>query len=1050
MGYSEGLRLGQVMGTLLPIKSARAHKQHESSELVYWLNGDQDSSGNVQSWLADISEFTKAAEFAEMERESFVEIGSYLYRASSVLMELQINKKTPAHVAEILQSLRRSFGLAEDIIKKAGRGSRETTSAVEELQGLVKEIGKGLTLMPSSAYGDQGYAAIAAKSLSIEIKTAQFLPGKTRNEPAVHQEVSRAETERTETDLYSIDVDVSMENLQVVDSTSIHFSDSSLSLNGRDQWMERERSRKHKLSMDLHFPQMAQSMEPMYETFFCPLTKKIMDDPVTTDTGITYERRAIVEWISKFGSREEIVCPKSGQKLKTRILRPNMALKATIDEWKDRNEAVRIKMAREALSSAKTQDIVLDAIEDLRTICRGKPYNQVQVCSTGMIPVLAKFLDYKNRTIRRVTLELLHELAEDNNDGKETITREIDVATIIRMLSSNHSPVKHASASLLLGLSKCQSFCDSIKEVPGAILMLITTKYKENDDFTSETADKVLKSLERSPHNIKHMAENGYWEPLINYLNEGNEETKMEMASYIGEIVLVPDRSTFVAERASPALIKMLHTGNSLSRNAAFKALNQISLHHTNGNILVEAGIIQVMVEEIFNRKIYDEPMDSKKEAAGILANILEFGLQLESLEVNVHGHRFDSEYTVHNIVHMIRNSSLDELNINLIRILQCLMKFQKTSAAIVSAVKETEAGYILIEFINYPNEELGVASIKFLIALSPLMGHTLSDRLCKTRGQPVSLVQPSTVGDCITEKQAVSAIFLAKLPHQNLTLNLALVEGKTVPTIINQINKLQNGGAGTRRHVNAYFEGLVGILARFTSTLYDHQILQLVKAYNFTLIFSELLMKPSSDEIQKLSATALGNLSKQSVSLSKAPTKKAKYLKASLLRRCFSLNPTKHINVPLCPVHRGTCSSEETFCLVDAKALERLLACLEHKNAEVVEASLSAISTLLDDKVDIDKSVSLLMEKQAIQHVLNVVKEHREEALWHKSFWMIEKILSKGGDQSTSDISQDRLFPATLITAFHHGDVLTRQMAEKILMHLKKMPQLTTTSFTM
>lgn len=522
------------------------------------------------------------------------------------------------------------------------------------------------------------------------------------------------------------------------------------------------------------------------------------------------------------------------------------------------------------------------------------------------------------------------------------------------------------------------------------------------------------------------------------------------MASYIGEIVLVPDRSTYVAERASPALIKMLHTGNSLSRNAAFKALKQISLYHTNGNILVEAGIIQVMVEEIFNRKIYDEPMDSKKEAAGILANILEFGLQLENLEANVHGHRFDSEYTVHNIIHMIGNSSPDELNINLIRILQCLMKFQKTSAAIVSAVKETDAGYILIEFINYPNEELGVASIKFLTTLSPLMGHTLSDRLCKTRGQPVSLIQPSTVDDCITEKQAVSAIFLAKLPHQNLTLNLALIEGKTVSRIIGQINKLQNGGARTRRHVNAYFEGLVGILVRFTSTLYDHQILQLVKNYNFTLIFSELLMKPSSDEIQKLSATALGNLSKQSVSLSRPPTKKAKYLKVSLLRRCLSLGPTKHIKVPLCPVHRGVCSSEETFCLVDAKAVERLLACLEHKNSEVVEASLSAISTLLDDKVDIDKSVSLLMEKQAIQHVLHVVKEHREDSLWHKSFWMIEKILSKGGDQSTSDISQDRLFPATLITAFHHGDVLTRQMAEKILMHLKKMPQLTTTSFTM
>ncbi|KAL0424844.1 UNVERIFIED_CONTAM: putative U-box domain-containing protein 42, partial [Sesamum radiatum] len=72
--------------------------------------------------------------------------------------------------------------------------------------------------------------------------------------------------------------------------------------------------------------------------------------------------------------------------------------------------------------------------------------------------------------------------------------------------------------------------------------------------------------------------------------------------------------------------------------------------------------------------------------------------------------------------------------------------------------------------------------------------------------------------------------------------------------------------------------------------------------------------------------------------------------------------------------------------------------------------------------------------------------KEHKEEALWQKAFWMIERFLMKGGDESASNISSDKLFPATLVSAFHHGDDSTRRMAERILRHLNKMPDLSST----
>jgi hypothetical protein len=527
---------------------------------------------------------------------------------------------------------------------------------------------------------------------------------------------------------------------------------------------------------------------------------------------------------------------------------------------------------------------------------------------------------------------------------------------------------------------------------------------------------------------------------------------KMEMASYLGEIVLGQDSKTFVAERASPTLIKMVECGNTLNRMAAFKALAQISSYQLNGKILVEAGVVKIMVEEMFTRRIHDEPMNSKIEAAAILANIFESELELEKVQVNNHGHTITSDYVVYNIFDMLKNSTPDELNINLIRIILCLTKNQKSTATIVSVIKTTEASHALTELINNPIDKLAIAAIKLLCTLSPYMGHTLAERLCKTGGQPESLIQSPTEINQITERHAVSAKYVAKLPHQNLTLNLALLSKNAVPTILKTINQIQRSRTRSSRYAVAYLEGLVGTLVRFTTTLYQPQILFLARNYNFTSVFTELLIKTSSDEVQRLSAIGLENLSSQSINLSKPPQiKRSKFVKLFYLPKFLSFGSLKRKKVPPgCPVHRGVCSSQNTFCLVDAKAVERLLACLDHENVGVVEAALSAICTLLDEKVDVDKSVSMLSELNAVQRVLNLVKEHQQEGLWQKSLWVIDKFLMKGGDKSASDISQDSLLPATLVNAFHHGDGNTRKMAERILRHLNKMPNFSTSNYTM
>ncbi|KAI3963635.1 hypothetical protein MKW92_049336 [Papaver armeniacum] len=771
-------------------------------------------------------------------------------------------------------------------------------------------------------------------------------------------------------------------------------------------------------------PRLDEYMEPLYETFFCPLTKDIMNDPVTVANGVTYERRA---------KQKDVVCPTTGEKLVTTDLNTNIALKTTIQEWTERNEAARIKVARAALSLCSSDIMIIEALKDLQYLCRKKTYTKVQVRKIGVLPLLSQLIIHKDKKVRCMTLATLQLLVENDDEAKDMIAKKKTITIIITMLSSNHLPERHASLSLLLELSTSELLCEKIGSIAGAILMLITIKFNQSlDAFTAESANKILRNLEKSPKNIKCMAENGLLEPLLNHLIDGSEDMQMQMGAYLGVIVLGHDSETYVAERASSTLIKMVQSEKSLTRKVAFNGLAKISSYQRNSNTLVEAGIVPIMIEEMFTRKIDSGRLNSKKESVAILANLLDSGILFENIKVNTHGHTMTSHYFVYNLIELLRNSTSDEVCINLIKIFHCLIKYPKSTSTVLH----------LIEFLDSPSEELGIETLKLLLTLTTYMGHTLADRLCNTKDQPENLIKIPPETAQLTEKIVIAAKFLALLPHQNLPLNLALLYTGRIPAVIQIINEIQISGTRTSRFTNLYLEGLVGILVRFTTTLYERQILQLASSCNITLVLTQLLMRGTSDEVQRLSAIGLEKLSVQSITLSKPPQiKRTKFMKLFYIPRLLLfLTKQKQKKIQVCSVHKGVCSSETTFCLVDANAVERLLACLYHENGEVVEAALSAITTLLDDKVDVEMSVNMLNEMNIVKHVLSVLKEQKQqEGLWQKSFLIIEKFLMKGGNRSNSDISQDRFLPSTLVNAFHHGDELTKQMAEKILRHMKK-----------
>jgi len=76
---------------------------------------------------------------------------------------------------------------------------------------------------------------------------------------------------------------------------------------------------------------LAKHLAKNMDTFICPITRDLMSDPVICSDGHTYERHAIEEWL-----RSNSRSPKTNQRLHSRDLIPNHALRGTIEGMKRR------------------------------------------------------------------------------------------------------------------------------------------------------------------------------------------------------------------------------------------------------------------------------------------------------------------------------------------------------------------------------------------------------------------------------------------------------------------------------------------------------------------------------------------------------------------------------------------------------------------------------------------------------------------------------------------------------------------------------------------
>ena len=157
----------------------------------------------------------------------------------------------------------------------------------------------------------------------------------------------------------------------------------------------------------------------MLSAFVCPITMRVMRDPVVIETGHAYEREAIARW---FSACRELgrgpCCPITMQEVRRADLRPVLALRAAIGEWTDRRQRDELRRACQWLTKAAEED---EAVRALGCAVRGWSGGRAcrrAVRGEGVMQMVGGMLRSGSAVVRLKALEAIQEFAKETDQDR--------------------------------------------------------------------------------------------------------------------------------------------------------------------------------------------------------------------------------------------------------------------------------------------------------------------------------------------------------------------------------------------------------------------------------------------------------------------------------------------------------------------------------------------------------------------------------------------------------------------------------------------------------
>ncbi|XP_042755317.1 putative E3 ubiquitin-protein ligase LIN isoform X1 [Lactuca sativa] len=173
------------------------------------------------------------------------------------------------------------------------------------------------------------------------------------------------------------------------------------------------------------------------EDYVCPLTGLLFEDPVTIETGQTYEREAIVQWFNKGNT----TCPVTGKTLECHFVPfTNSILKRMIDGWKSKHSREILASASQPTGSHGEQKYKAEAtvfiLEQLLTDfgTEENTANAKQLLALGGLQFLIQRFEYGNLDEKTRVAALLSHCIKVDPSCRNHVARHIEKQCLLELL----------------------------------------------------------------------------------------------------------------------------------------------------------------------------------------------------------------------------------------------------------------------------------------------------------------------------------------------------------------------------------------------------------------------------------------------------------------------------------------------------------------------------------------------------------------------------------------------------------------------------------------
>ncbi|KAM1018296.1 hypothetical protein ACFX2C_039937 [Malus domestica] len=633
------------------------------------------------------------------------------------------------------------------------------------------------------------------------------------------------------------------------------------------------------------------------------------------------------------------------------------------------------------------------ALLELNDLIEDKRVGDEWITNEGVIPILFNRLSSSNSDNRLCIIRLLRSLASDNADNKEKMAVVGFLSAIVKSLVRDEEERKEA-VGLLLYLSDLQSVRRRLGRIQGCIVMLVAL-LNGDDHVASHNAGQLLNALSSNTQNALHMAEAGYFTPLVQYLKEGSDMSKILMATALSRMELTDQSRASLGENgAIEPLVRIFSVGKLEAKLSALSALQNLSNLTENIQRLISSGIVASLLQLLFS--VTSVLMTLREPASAILARIA----QSESILVNS-----DVAQQMLSLLNLtspvIQNHLLQALN---------SIASHSRAEKVRRRMKENGAVQLLLPFLMETNIQIRSSALNLFYTLSKDLTEELTDQLGETYIRRIINIISTSTSD--SEKAAAVGI-LSHLPISDKKVTDLLKRENLVPIMVSIMNPRSEIAT---EETCWLAESITGLLIRFTSP--SDKKLQLYSAEQGVIPLLVKLLSSGSPVAKCRAATSLAQFSQNSSSLMKS--RKSRWL---------CVPPSQDA---VCEVHDGKCFVKSTFCLVKAGAIPPIIQILEGKEREADEAALSVLATLLHDDIW-ENGSNYIAKKSGIPPIIKVLESGSIKAQ-EKALWILEKIFGVEEHRVTYGESAE----VVLIDLAQHGDSRLKSTTAKLLAQLE------------